>query len=79
MEERNRGAGTRKTGIAPSIRRVMTTLRVDRRLSKEIRRKLGICQKRTARKEVLFSLGIAGRSGGSPGPYKRDPNSKVRC
>lgn len=39
----------------------------------------GHCRDRKERKEVLFARGVAGRRGGSPGPYRRTRFSKVRC
>src|SRR5688572_27234894 len=38
-----------------------------------------VCLGRQTRKEVLFARNVAGKSGGSPGPYKRTANSKIKC
>lgn len=38
-----------------------------------------ICAKRRIRKQVLFAQDVAGRSGGSPGPYRRTADSKEKC
>lgn len=38
-----------------------------------------VCVRRLRRKQVLFARGIAGRSGGSPGPYRRNAFSSWSC
>lgn len=37
------------------------------------------CSSRARRKAVLLSLGKVQRSGGAPGPYKRNEHSKEKC
>lgn len=41
--------------------------------------RVSACVKRKSRRETLFSLRVAGRRGGSPGPYRRKPESNYRC
>lgn len=37
------------------------------------------CVQRKIRKQVLFAKQVAGRSGGSPGPYRRNRDDEVKC
>lgn len=41
--------------------------------------RVALCVKRKIRREVLFGKSIAGRRGGSPGPYRRSPESAYSC
>lgn len=38
-----------------------------------------VCLDRSQRQEVLFARNVAGKRGGSPGPYKRSWKSKIKC
>lgn len=41
--------------------------------------KVAFCVRRKQRREVLFSLRVAGRRGSAPGPYRRTPDSYYTC
>lgn len=59
------------------LKKLSTRLALD-----EHTRSRTICQDRAERKETLFALGVAGRSGGSPGrngKYHKTSNSLVNC
>lgn len=53
--------------------------RLLQRLQIRVPARVRFCQQRKERREVLFSLRIAGRAGGSPGPYRRRAESAWRC
>lgn len=61
--------------VSPQARatwwRAFNALKVDRRVP--------FCVRRLQRKQVLFALKVAGRRGGSPGPYRRRADSQWSC
>lgn len=48
-------------------------------LQVQIPQRVKFCVQRKVRRQVLFAQKVAGRSGGSPGPYRRTENSNYKC
>lgn len=70
------GSVRRFHSASPQVRASWQSLNV---LRFPFPRSVDVCVKRKTRRNVLFAKGVAGRRGGSPGPYKRTVFSAWSC
>lgn len=64
----------------PIFRPIVRPRSIQRVFQNPVLTQTRVCVKRRERKEVLFALDRAGRSGSAPKKhYRRTPDSKVRC
>lgn len=50
-----------------------------RQLPVAVPRKVRFCVERKRRREVIFAIGVGGRRGSAPGPYRRTQESQYAC
>lgn len=70
---------TRPAGYRPAGRVVRSDPRYSALRILQSNPRVRHCVQRRRRREVLFAHRVAGRSGGSPGPYRRTYSSQFRC
>lgn len=72
-------AGLPRVPSAPASHRRIASWRAFNVLQFPHPRSVDVCVRRRVRRTVLFAKGVAGRRGGSPGPYKRTAFSSWSC